>query len=242
MSVRDASPAAELSSVLHDGSQHGDGEGSTQAERANAEPQATRLRVVAIAIRGGAQALVDEDNYASLSVHAWSRAGSGGRIYARARAGYMHRIIVGAKPGQFVDHINGNPLDNRRANLRICTQSQNHANRKVALGRSRFKGVWLKRGLWIARVSLKKGPVCLGTYATEEDAARAYDNKLREIFGEFAHTNFSDVAPTPPTLRQRQGMGRACAVCGESIVVQPVGKVRQYCSARCKAHARKVAS
>ncbi len=152
---------------------------------------------------------VDESDYRWLSVFAW-----------RVREGYvirssddlrMHRVIMDAKPGQIVDHINGDPLDNRRSNLRICTQQGNQWNRRKTKNptSSKFKGVWFAKNHahtarpW--RAQIKVGKVrYLGSFATEIEAAQAYDRAATEHFGEFACLNFSPLEP----VRSEPGSGR----------------------------------
>jgi hypothetical protein len=103
----------------------------------------------------------------------------------------MHREIIDAPKGVQVDHINGNKLDNRKINLRLCNNSQNQVNRgKAAVGSSTFKGVYLFKGAWVARVTFNRKGVYLGRFGSEADAARAYDRKAQELFGDFAQLNF----------------------------------------------------
>lgn len=107
----------------------------------------------------------------------------------------MHREIMVAPSGQYVDHVNGNKLDNRRENLRMCSNSQNMANRRAPrVNRSGFKGVhFFKRdGTWRAAITQDYKTKHIGYYATPEEAARAYDIKARELFGEFAQLNFPE--------------------------------------------------
>jgi hypothetical protein len=107
---------------------------------------------------------------------------------------YLHRLLTGCAEGMLVDHINGNGLDNRRANLRICTTAQNTANsRKTArVTSSRFKGVtWHKaRRKWSAQIMVDGKHFGLGNFTDEVEAAKAYDAKARATWGEFARTNF----------------------------------------------------
>ncbi len=106
----------------------------------------------------------------------------------------MHRLITRAPKGKVVDHENGDGLDNRRANLRVCDHRQNRRNhqRPRKGGASRFHGVgWWKRDQkWRAKISVDGRTIHLGYFADEEDAARAYDQAAREHFGEYASTNF----------------------------------------------------
>lgn len=90
--------------------------------------------------------------------------------------------------GLVVDHINGNKLDNRRSNLRICTQSQNLNGRNTNKG---YIGVsWDKfRGKWKANIGKDYQKIFLGRFDTAEEAARVYDEKAVELFGEFARLN-----------------------------------------------------
>lgn len=113
----------------------------------------------------------------------------------------LHNTVLKREPGTMgklhADHINGDTLDNRRMNLRIVTCSQNLANRgKTLSNKSGFKGVsWYKRyNKWIAQVCHKNYRYNLGYYDKAEDAARAYDKKTKELFGEFAYQNFPDEA------------------------------------------------
>lgn len=112
---------------------------------------------------------------------------NGRKTYVR-----MHRLILGAGPGDMVDHVNRNGLDNRRANLRLCSASQNSTNRDYPRNEFGFRGVSRYAGRFRARVS--PGPCrparTLGYFATPEEAARAYDAAAVARFGPFAQLNF----------------------------------------------------
>lgn len=103
----------------------------------------------------------------------------------------MHRIVMAAPKGTMIDHKNGNGLDNRRSNLRFCTNAENQFNQRPQIGRaSQYKGVWRGYGgRWVAHIRHKGKQKYLGTYDTQEDAARAYDVAAQIRFGEFARLN-----------------------------------------------------
>jgi hypothetical protein len=108
----------------------------------------------------------------------------------------MHRDIMNAPSGLLVDHRNRNPLDNRRANLRLATHSQNMQNREK-IGKkttSRFKGVSFdkKKNLWRADICYRGKIIFLGYFENEIDAARAYDAAAKKYHGEFARLNFPE--------------------------------------------------
>lgn len=112
--------------------------------------------------------------------------------YAYCKGGYLHRVIMGAKKWQVIDHLNNNGLDNRRSNLRFCTVGQNRQKSTKTQGKiTTYRGVsrWKKRyqsKIWFNNVCLY-----LGSYKTPEDAAMAYDKKAIELFGADAYVNFT---------------------------------------------------
>lgn len=109
----------------------------------------------------------------------------------------MHRQILMPPLEFIVDHINGDGLDNRRCNLRVGVQKENTYNSRPSFtGTSRFKGVYFdtrtsrQQKPWIASIQPGGKKIHLGSFAMEDDAARAYDKKARELYGEFAYLNF----------------------------------------------------
>lgn len=144
----------------------------------------------------GKVALVDDADYECLSQFKWYAHWDRWNFYAVRKESLTHRDIYMHKeiqPGRLVDHANGNTLDNQRVNLRACTPTQNSRNVRVRSGKSsQYKGVCLdkKRGGWIARIRVDKISIFLGRFDSELDAARAYDRKALEAFGEFGRTNF----------------------------------------------------
>ncbi len=105
----------------------------------------------------------------------------------------MHRVIKGAKAGQSVDHVNGNGLDNRRSNLRLCAHAENLRNRKIHKNnKSGFKGVRKRKesSLWRAEIRSNHKFYFLGNFHSAEEAAHAYDAAALKLHGEFARLNF----------------------------------------------------
>ena len=86
--------------------------------------------------------------------------------------------------GMEIDHIDGNPWNNRSQNLRLCTRSQNNANRRRV--RSGLKGVRLHKGRYLAGLSLNNKNISLGSYGTEQEAHEAYKAGAVKYYGEFA--------------------------------------------------------
>lgn len=147
-------------------------------------------------------ALVDDADYEWLSQFTWRpRNGYAARSYrqdGKIVTVSMHRVICGFPDGLEVDHVNFNKLDNRRANLRICTRQQNarHLYRQRN-NTSGYMGVrWLKlRKRWCATIRHDGKSYHCFQGSDIIEAARAYDAKARELFGEFANTNFPQVTP-----------------------------------------------
>jgi len=106
---------------------------------------------------------------------------------------YMHRAILNAPKHFFVDHINGNALDNRKENLRLCTNAENLKNRGPQKNnKTGFKGVSKNSDgkTFIARIRCSGKQITIGYFASPEDAARAYDKEAIKLHGEFAWLNF----------------------------------------------------
>ena len=149
-----------------------------------------------IPLTKGKVAVVDADDYDWLSKYKWYACNNTAVFRARRNLGskrlFMHRVITDAPPGLVVDHIDGNPLNNRKANLRICTQTENNYNKRPCGATSRYKGVCWDRckRKWIAKAAKHRKTYNLGRFDNEKDAARAYDKKAKELFGEFAYLNF----------------------------------------------------
>ncbi len=149
--------------------------------------------------------LVDDADFDWLSQWKWhaDETRYGGFMAARHRKGdqwkgrgklRMHRVITDCPCGMQVDHKNHDTLDNRRDNLRICTGRQNQQNQQPQQGKtSQYKGVSFYKATkcWMAYIKHRKKKYHLGCFTNEIDAAKAYDEKAKEFFGEFACINFS---------------------------------------------------
>jgi hypothetical protein len=104
----------------------------------------------------------------------------------------MHRQIMNPGKQEKIDHINHNPLDNQKHNLRICTCQENNMNRSItSKNKSGYKGVSFCKRTKKWRGDIKKNgkSIPLGRYKTPEEAAHKYNKKAVEIFGEFAYLN-----------------------------------------------------
>ncbi len=153
-----------------------------------------------IPLTQGKYAIVDAEDYQRLSKHKWCAAkmndtyvAARHSVHLNNKVVYMHRDIMNPPKDMQVDHINDNRLDNRKANLRVCTVSQKQATQKPGINKtSRFKGVfWFKRDKkWLSKIMCNYRRYHLGLFDNEIDAARTYDHKAIELFGEFARPNF----------------------------------------------------
>ncbi len=150
-----------------------------------------------IPLTRGQFALVDAEDYYQLSKLNWFAINSNRTFYAaRAHKGKtvkMHREIMGGPGHLVVDHIDRNGLNNRKSNLRICTNAQNIRNAGPrGKGLSKYKGVsrHTRGKKWTAVIQLNNKTHYLGYFSDEIEAARAYDKRAKELHGEFACLNF----------------------------------------------------
>lgn len=103
---------------------------------------------------------------------------------------YMARYLMKCPPHLFVDHIDGNPLNNTKRNLRICTKAQNCQNRKKRNSSPyKYKGAYFYDGKWVSSIGYKNKSIFIGRFNNDIDAAIAYNKKAIELFGEFAKLN-----------------------------------------------------
>lgn len=147
-----------------------------------------------INLTNGKYALVDDEDWEQLSQYKWSH--QNGYAIRSKRISKdkviqfkMHREIMNAPNDYFVDHINGDGLDNRRNNLRLCTNQQNQYNSKKSVkNTSGYKGIhWRKnRNSWVVRVSADGVRHFIGMYKDINDAIVARNIAMKRLQGEFA--------------------------------------------------------
>ena len=152
-----------------------------------------------IPLSKGKHTIVDAEDYEWLMQWKWMYSTTGYAIRhmtvnGKTKTIRMHRQILDVPIGLFADHINGNRTDNRRMNLRVCTHAENQHNYRSYKGSSIYKGVaWdTDREKWRALIKVNRKSFFLGRYATQEDAARAYNAAALKYFGEFAQLNDLD--------------------------------------------------
>ncbi|MBE0536734.1 MAG: HNH endonuclease [Phycisphaerae bacterium] len=151
-----------------------------------------------IAVKGGPPARIDAEDYEKVARRRWCARHSMSNCYAIAdgRDIFMHRLVTDAPTGLVVDHIDRDGMNNTKRNLRICSNAQNMSNIGPAANKSsRYKGVSLHKasGLWRASIFCRerRRSTHLGYFRDEIAAAKAYDQKAKERFGEYAYLNFS---------------------------------------------------
>jgi hypothetical protein len=151
-----------------------------------------------IKLTQGKFAIVDNEDYEYLNQFKWYAYKHRNTFYAKYKSIRMHRLILNIPQGLYVDHINHNGLDNRKENLRICTNQQNlHNSLKSYNNKSGFKGVFpliIKHKskiyyYWRVEISCNNKKYYLGTYKTKEIAALAYNEAAIKFHGEFACLN-----------------------------------------------------
>lgn len=145
-----------------------------------------------IPLAGGSVALVSDEDYEKVSEYKWHKS-KDGYVSTTIRI-FMHRLVLPVPDGMVADHIDGNPTNNCRENLRIATRSQNNWNqRPYSIPKtSKYKGVFYDKVLkkWRASIRCHGKREYLGSYASEDKAALAYDTRAKVLFGEFAWLNF----------------------------------------------------
>lgn len=156
-----------------------------------------------IPLTRGLSALVDDDDYLTvMSAGLWCvRPGPRRMSYAARQDArktiHMHTVLTGWK---MVDHINGNGLDNRRANMREARALLSGASRRSPIrppAHGRIKGVRQTRsGKWEARIKFRGAEKYIGRFGSAVEAAQAYDRAALDLFGSYAYLNIAEGAPS----------------------------------------------
>lgn len=156
------------------------------------------IKKVAVSGKKGAGKyfIVDSSDYTSVSQYRWHLRGSylcrKETINGVATIIYLHKSLLNVPKEGTVDHINRDPLDNRRCNLRACTPQQNAANKRLhSNNTSGFKGVWWnkQRRKWTSTLRSGGKRYYLGYFTDPIEAAKAYDKVAKEIWGDYARPN-----------------------------------------------------
>lgn len=179
------------------------GAASTAPTVAKHRGRMSGMGTVRIPLSKGKFALIDEEDLPLVSRHSWYANQTSAGIwyafagyqdeYGRTRQLALHRFLLDPPSALEVDHINGDGLDNRRANLRVATRQQNNYNQRIGKANSSgFKGVSFckQTGRWKAQINFEGRNINLGRFDLPEIAAREYDRAARLIHKEFACLNF----------------------------------------------------
>jgi len=174
-----------------------------------------------IPLTQGYVAIVDDEDYERVSAYKWSsqvfnmkngpvlvygiRCVKVGSSWTTMR---LHRFILCAAKGKFIDHIDGDGLNNTRDNLRFCTRIENARNCRHRNETSQYRGVfWAKdRAKWRSKIKISGKQIDLGHFTDEKNAALAYDAAATRLYGDFARTNFKGADQAIAAIREYLGM------------------------------------
>lgn len=146
-------------------------------------------------LKYGGFALVDSDDLERIRGFKWELSRKGYVISRKMKAGvlkrmFLHRIINRTPRSMVTDHINGDKLDNRKLNLRSCSNGENVSNQKVRADNTLgFKGIRKNKRKWSAQIGKDGRHIAIGTFNTKLEAATAYDKAALRLHGAFASTN-----------------------------------------------------
>ncbi len=133
----------------------------------------------------GEKFLIDAEDYGKVSKYSWCINETGYVVTGKTGGGLirLHRFVMKARKGEYVDHIYHEITDNRKSKLRLCSNAENTKNRKNVKGYTWDK----KNRKYQAKIRLNGKTIHMGRFETEDEARLAYCTKALELFGEFAH-------------------------------------------------------
>jgi hypothetical protein len=135
------------------------------------------------------ESIVDIDDYDSIKQYNWYLDGKYVSTYINNKRIRLHNLLFQHDTKLFVDHINGDSLDNRKINFRLVNNYGNTRNCCKKSKKNKYKGVCSYKDKFIARIMVNRKEVYLGIFNTEEEAAKAYDVHAEKFFGDFSRTN-----------------------------------------------------
>jgi ribosomal protein S17E len=146
-----------------------------------------------IPLTQGQFSMIDDEDYKEVIKYNWHAQKGHSGYYANSwsktiknKKVHMHRLVMNPPENMMIDHVNGNTLDNRKENLRICTNQQNQFNSKKASNNtSGYKGVTHDRGRWKAQIRINGKPTHLGYFNSPEDGHKAYCAAAKKHRGDF---------------------------------------------------------
>jgi hypothetical protein len=160
-------------------------------------------KIIILELTRGYRTTIDANMYNLIRPHRWHVMTSNNKQYAihtkrinkdvnhgKNKCIMMHRLIMGVKEynGTVIDHIDGDGLNNRKSNLRVCTHSENHMNQKVRINSfTGLKGVFYdkRRNYYYSSIIVNSKCIYLGSFESPDMAKKAYDNAAIKHFGEF---------------------------------------------------------
>lgn len=136
---------------------------------------------------------IDDEDIVKFNSLKWYPSLKGGHVYFSTSKGvYLHRYLTDAPKGVVVDHRDGDTLNNKKLNLRLCTHVQNVRNSKTAASNTTgYKGVCYDNytNLWKVNIEANKKRISGGRFKSKNEAAARYNELAEKYFGEFASKN-----------------------------------------------------
>jgi hypothetical protein len=182
-------------------------------------PEGARL----IPLTKGFFAVVDGADFERVSALRWcAQVKASGQVYAvRDSQGvrwHLHRFVASAPEGMDVDHWNGIGLDDRGANLTICTRAENLRKARPRYNATGFKGVQrVSVNCYQAKIAIEGKKRHLGCFPTATEAAAAYDRAAKQWHGHFARLNFDHLESAPVVHVQEHEPGESPWIYSKSI-------------------------